>query len=147
MHLYFSMRYIVVRVRLLNRHFVRQLFLIAASSRWHNTNTGKILDSHLTIEIFRGRYEYGSDLHSSPFCRVGAAQSARSRTCFLSWVCTTYTDPVRHRITAGYDLDDPLIDRDLSDLSDVWHNTEGRTPPFRTAGAWGVGFRPFAICK
>ena len=42
---------------------------------------------------------------------------AFTRTCFLGCICTIRTDPAQHLITAGYDLDDLLIDRDLSDLS------------------------------
>ena len=52
---------------------------------------------------------------SSWCCRVRAAKSAWSRIGFLGWICT-YTDPEQHLITAGEDLDDLLIDRDLS----VW---------------------------
>ena len=45
----------------------------------------------------------------SSCCRVGAVQSARSSTCFITWICTphTYTDPEQHFIAAktGPDTD------------------------------------------
>ena len=34
-------------------------------------------------------------------CRVGVVYPARSSACFLCWICTIYTDPAQHLITAG----------------------------------------------